>query len=349
GNCQLPVRLTAADLHQYPNKTAYSAAPRVLAQLKMVGPHIHFGDGETFQLFHHGNILRAIKDEYGFDIDIDPPLPPIHPYQQHRQPHDPPVRSRIAYHLPEGWQSMGAGDYSSVSSFVKTIVIGHFNGTHQINCTSRPVSRHVDNHRLHTIVTQSPHTPVEECITTTSYLPLVGLRRSLVLTDACQSFVAWIAVTDVANIGQPSMAQQQGRECSATLISVLCCHSFGVRVWVMTTESAVSGVGGAFKDRFPVTTRLARAVLGAVNSAILSDGAPEPGQQPQDDSDEDSDNDDLDGDDDFDGDDDDMEDDWEDFDDEDDEDDDDEGSGGGEAAAASASASASASVSWAAS
>ncbi|CEM20439.1 unnamed protein product [Vitrella brassicaformis CCMP3155] len=92
GNCQLPVRLTAADLHQYPNKTAYLAAPRVLAQLKMVGPHIDFGNGVTFQLFHHGNRLRAVNDDDGFEVDIDPPLPPNHPYQQHRQQHDPPAR-----------------------------------------------------------------------------------------------------------------------------------------------------------------------------------------------------------------------------------------------------------------
>jgi len=63
-----------------------------------------------------------------------------------------------------------------------------------------------------------------------------------VLTDACQSFVAWIAVTDVANI---------------------------VRVWVITTESAVSGVGSAFKDRFPQTTQLARVVLGDIISAMV--------------------------------------------------------------------------------
>ncbi|CEM20437.1 unnamed protein product [Vitrella brassicaformis CCMP3155] len=101
GNCQLPVRLTAADLHQYPNKTAYSAAPRVLAQLKMVDLHIHFGNGVTFKLFHHGDTLRAIKDQFGFELTIDPPLPPNHLYQQHRQPHDPPVRS-ATYRLPQG-------------------------------------------------------------------------------------------------------------------------------------------------------------------------------------------------------------------------------------------------------
>ncbi|CEM10286.1 unnamed protein product [Vitrella brassicaformis CCMP3155] len=115
GNCQLPVRLTAGDLHQYPNKTAYLAAPRVLAQLKMVGPHIDFGNSVTFQLFHHGDTLwavdtlRAVKDEDGFEVTINPPLPPHHPYQQHRQLHDPPVRKNIDYHPSAGWRSLSWG------------------------------------------------------------------------------------------------------------------------------------------------------------------------------------------------------------------------------------------------
>ncbi|CEM20435.1 unnamed protein product [Vitrella brassicaformis CCMP3155] len=106
GRCTLPVRLTADDINRHANKTAYLAAPRVLAQLKMVGPHIDFGNGVTFQLFQHGDTLRAIKDEDGFELDIDPPLPLNHPYQQHRQQHDPPVRSSIDYDRFLGWRSM---------------------------------------------------------------------------------------------------------------------------------------------------------------------------------------------------------------------------------------------------
>ncbi|CEM31858.1 unnamed protein product [Vitrella brassicaformis CCMP3155] len=193
GNCQLPVRLTAADLHQYPNKAAYSAAPRVLAQLKMVGPHIHFGDGVTFQLFQHGNRLRAIKDQIGLEIDINPPLPANHPIQQHRQLHDPPVHSNMTYVPPLGWMSLAASRvYSSVSSFVKRIAINHFAATHQYNKTSGRIDRDVDNSRLITFVTQSSHTPVEGCTTTsTSYRSTDGFTyRRLVLTDASHSFVA---------------------------------------------------------------------------------------------------------------------------------------------------------------
>ncbi|CEM00739.1 unnamed protein product [Vitrella brassicaformis CCMP3155] len=232
-NCQLPVRLTPADLHQYPNKTAYLAAPRVLAQLKMVGPHIHLGDGVTFQLFQHGNTLRAVKDEDGFEIDINPPIPAYHLFQQHRQQHDPPVRSRIYYSRPTNWLLLSAYDYASVSSCVKKIVLDtHFVQTPQIN-------RRVDNGRPDTITTQSPHTPVAGCTTTASFRFTDShlTWRDLVLTDAGHSFVARIAVTDLL-------------------------HN-NVRVLISTTESAVSGVGGAFKDRFPETTRLARVVLGA--------------------------------------------------------------------------------------
>ncbi|CEM02009.1 unnamed protein product [Vitrella brassicaformis CCMP3155] len=47
--CQLPLRLTADDLHQHTNKTACLAEPGVLAHLlKMVGRHIHMGNGVTF-------------------------------------------------------------------------------------------------------------------------------------------------------------------------------------------------------------------------------------------------------------------------------------------------------------
>ncbi|CEM31860.1 unnamed protein product [Vitrella brassicaformis CCMP3155] len=242
GRCTLPVRLTADDINSHANKTAYLAAPRVLAQLKMVGPHIDFGNGVTFQLFQHGDTLRAVKDQDGFEIDIDPPLPANHPYQQHRQAHDPPVRSRIQYDPLEGWRLLGARDYSSVSSLVKSTILRHFAATHQYNFTSRTINRHVDNDRLDTLLTQSPHTPVEGCTTTTSFSIGGEPFRHLVLTNAGHPFVAWIAIRD---------AQYPDNT---------------VLLWVETTESAVSGRGGAFRDRFPVTTRLARAVLGPIIS-----------------------------------------------------------------------------------
>ncbi|CEM23975.1 unnamed protein product [Vitrella brassicaformis CCMP3155] len=98
GNCELPVTLTGADINTHANKTAYVSAPRMLAQLRMVGPHVHFSDGSCLQLFHYSNQWTyhwlAIMDQYGFRLEVDPPLPAGHLYQQHRQPHDPPVTSR---------------------------------------------------------------------------------------------------------------------------------------------------------------------------------------------------------------------------------------------------------------
>ncbi|CEM31910.1 unnamed protein product [Vitrella brassicaformis CCMP3155] len=130
GYCQLPVRLTSADLHKFPNKTAYLATPRVLAQLKMVGRHIDFGDGSRLQLFQHGDTLRAIKDEDGFELTINPPPLDDHPYEQQRQEHDPPVRSGICYRRFTGLRSGVVVDHSSVSSFVERTVLIHFAGTH---------------------------------------------------------------------------------------------------------------------------------------------------------------------------------------------------------------------------
>ncbi|CEM15519.1 unnamed protein product [Vitrella brassicaformis CCMP3155] len=100
------------------------------------------------------------------------------------------------------------------------------------------IDRHVDNNQLDTIMTQSPHTSVEGCTTTASRRNPGGhTHRQLVLTGASHSFVASIYII--------------GSEYINT-----------VRVQVHTTESAVYDVGGAFKDRFPETTRLARVVLG---------------------------------------------------------------------------------------
>ncbi|CEM31960.1 unnamed protein product [Vitrella brassicaformis CCMP3155] len=141
GYCQLPVRLTATDLHKFLNKTVYLATPRVLAHRMMVGRHIDFGtNGVTFQLFDHGKTLRAIRDEDGFEIEIDPRAG--HYYQRHRQQHDPPVRSRIEYSHAEGWRLRAAADFASVSSFIKRTLFGHFNKT--THATTNSIRRVLD-------------------------------------------------------------------------------------------------------------------------------------------------------------------------------------------------------------
>ncbi|CEM18614.1 unnamed protein product [Vitrella brassicaformis CCMP3155] len=177
GNRELPVTLSAADINAHANKTAYVSVPRVLAQLKMVGRHVHFSDNHSLQLFHHGNgQVRAIIDEPGFRLQVDPPLPAGHLYQRHRQPHDPPV----------------------LSSFAKFMVIDYLRETHQINHTGIRLNRGVGGGRVNELLTESPHTPVAGCTTTMS---LKGRERRLVLTDSSHPFVAWIDIWDRGNTG----------------------------------------------------------------------------------------------------------------------------------------------------
>ncbi|CEM04437.1 unnamed protein product [Vitrella brassicaformis CCMP3155] len=176
GNCDLPVILTSDDINTHTNKTAYVSAPRVLAQLKMVGPNIQFDSDYSLQLFHHNGEVWAIIDEPGFWLEVDPHLPADLLYQQHRQPHDPPVREGIYYWGHDGRWVSGRGlfTHASVSSFAK----------------------YVGGGRLDDLLTESPHTPVTGCTTTISW---GAVQRRLVLTDSSHSFVAWIFITGYPN------------------------------------------------------------------------------------------------------------------------------------------------------
>ncbi|CEM03390.1 unnamed protein product [Vitrella brassicaformis CCMP3155] len=255
--CPLPVTLTAADLYQYPNKTAYLAYPRVLAQLWLVGHHINFGDGMILRLFQHGNVLRAFRDDDGFELTINPDLPTgsiYHLYPQDRREQDPPVSSRVDYGIIQS----GSADsewglvpgnaelrYVSVSSFVKGVILTHFRTSHQIDFINTAVARHTANDRLHTLMTS-----VERCTTTVTFGVLLVSSRDFALTDASQPFVAWIQLhdPDYLSLLQPYIS-----------------------VSVLATEAAVGGMSAAFEDRFPMTTRLARVMLGPVIAAILFD------------------------------------------------------------------------------
>ncbi|CEM11093.1 unnamed protein product [Vitrella brassicaformis CCMP3155] len=237
GYCQLPLNLTADDINTHASKTAYGSVARVLAQLMLVGRHIDFGDGSRLQIVRHGDgEVRAIKDEPDFELGVDPPLAAHHLYQRHRQQHDPPVASRIFYLGATGRWVSGGDPYAdaSVSSLAKHIVLSHFYLTHQTNDTSISLNRRVGGGRLDGLLIQSPHTPVTGCTTTLSSDDCV---RGLMLTDSSHPFVAWITIS-VAGLGT-------------------------VVVFVRTTEAPVRE-SGAFKDRFPVTTQLARVALGRV-------------------------------------------------------------------------------------
>ncbi|CEM09021.1 unnamed protein product [Vitrella brassicaformis CCMP3155] len=233
--CTLPVILMADDIRTHASKTAYLSVARVLAQLMVAGRHVDFGDRSCLQIFRRANgEVRAIKDEPGFRLTVDPPLAAHHLYQQHRLEHDPPVESRINYLGAIGtWESDGLPcTDSSVWSFAKGMA-----------CWWRPSDG---------LLTQSPHSPVAGCTTTLSSRD--GRVRCLVITDESHTFVAWIFILDNGNDN--------------------------VRVWIVTTEAPVC-VSGAFKDRFPVTTQLARVALGSDVAPYVFNG------QVDDDSDDD--------------------------------------------------------------
>jgi len=215
--------------------------------------------------------VRAIKDEPGFRLDFNPPLPPGNLYQQHRQQHDPPVVSRICYRGGinyrsdiSQWVSGFPSTDASLSSFAKRTILQHFSSTHQTNSTVNVLNRYVGGGRLDGLLTQSPHTPVAGCTTTLSREDGPGWHgsicrvRFLVLTDSSHPFIAWISLLEWTD--------------------------GTVDVRVATTEAPVADAGGAFKHCFPVTTLLARVALGRVAPYVID-------RQVDDDNDDDSDSD----------------------------------------------------------
>ncbi|CEM10000.1 unnamed protein product [Vitrella brassicaformis CCMP3155] len=236
-----------------------------IGELMVVGRHIDFGDDSCLRIFHHGHNseVRAIKDQPDFRLNLDPPLAAHHLYQQHRQQHDPPVRSRIRYRDAIGeWVSRGPTTDASVSSFAKRKILDHFYGTHQINHTQISHNRRVGGGRLDGLLTQSPHTPVAGCSTTLSW---GGGVRWLVLINGSHDFVAWIVILD--------------------------CGDGTVWGCVRTSEAPAAGMreGAPFKCRFAVTTRLARVALGRVASYVFDSQVEQQQQQQDDDSDDDDD------------------------------------------------------------
>ncbi|CEM04827.1 unnamed protein product [Vitrella brassicaformis CCMP3155] len=240
GYCELPVILTADDINTHANKTAYGSLPRVLTQLMVVGRHVAFGDGKRLQIFRHANgEVRAIEDEPGFRLTIDPPLAHgDYLYQQHRLQHDTPVQSSIDFYDEVPWSPTID---ASLSSFAKRMIIDHFKQTHPRTHRGywgyeqhTELDKRVGGSRLDTLLTQSPHTPVAGCSTTYSSR---GYMRYLVLTNGSHPFVAWIILED-------------------ELIDD------NVWVTVKATEAPACGTA-AFKIRFPLTSALARVMLGA--------------------------------------------------------------------------------------
>ncbi|CEM01622.1 unnamed protein product [Vitrella brassicaformis CCMP3155] len=205
GLCTLPVTISLEDLQRHTTEQAYLAEPRVLALWKTVGRHVNFGGNYgRFELFDQpGGGVRAINDEPGFELDINPPLPATHPYHPHTITDNPPVRSSI--HLQGGsWTAGGVmATYASMSAFIVRIIM------------ERPLANlgktafvHVDRYDhggvLDGLLNRSPHQPPGGCRT------IVALRwddmnppaevRFLLLTSFDMPFVAYVDLASRADM-----------------------------------------------------------------------------------------------------------------------------------------------------
>ncbi|CEM11174.1 unnamed protein product [Vitrella brassicaformis CCMP3155] len=168
GYCQLPLTVGAADLQTHATKAQ---------------------DG-TLELFrNNNNEIRVIRNEPGFALTINPPLPlptgrPVHPlsqhpFQKHAKPHDPPIGSRIGRHHGVGWATLGVNDgnvFASASSMLKQLLLHHrrlaVGGV--ILSPTVVVDRAARGGHLDRIITQSPHTPLDGCSDVTALETATG-------------------------------------------------------------------------------------------------------------------------------------------------------------------------------
>ncbi|CEM37156.1 unnamed protein product [Vitrella brassicaformis CCMP3155] len=271
GYCQLPVTVGAGDLQTHATKADFLALPRFCVQWMLVGRHVAFQlpggqqDG-TLELFRHTNEIRIIRNEPNFTLTINPPLPlpnraihPFsrHPFTHHAKPHDPPVRHRIEWH---GWQyGVGWGTgvvnrvFASASCMLKRLILRHRVRTLGGCSPAVVVDRRVRGGHLDSIMTRSPHTPLNGCSGVMAYGLANGLCGQLhVLTTSDDQFFAWIAFRI-----QPSDHRN-------------------VRVTIGTTEAAAAGVAhdAPFAQRFPLTAAKPRRVLGPIAAIVLDGQAP---------------------------------------------------------------------------
>ncbi|CEM09710.1 unnamed protein product [Vitrella brassicaformis CCMP3155] len=221
----------------------------------------------TLELFRHNNEIRAIRNEPGFALTINPPvlLPnrPVHPFSQHpfthhAKPHDPPVRSRIRWHHGVGWATVGVNNgpvFTSASCMLKEVVL-RYRVQAVSGFTYSPavlVDRRVRGGHLDCIMTRSPYTPPNGCADVMTWEAPNGACGQLhVLTTAADPFIAWI------NFDIPPGDNQN------------------VRVTIRTTEAPAAGVANdaPFLQRCPLTAAMARSVLELIAVIVLDGQAP---------------------------------------------------------------------------
>ncbi|CEL95994.1 unnamed protein product [Vitrella brassicaformis CCMP3155] len=242
GFCTLPVTISLQDIQRHTTKQAYLAEPRVLALWKMIGRHVVFGGNYgRFELFDQQGGVRALRDEPGYELSINPPLPATHPFHPHTINDNPPVSSLI--HLKGGsWTSLpDLATFASASAFIMRIIIAmalpveNWGKTPWVHG-----NRHAHGGVLDGPLNHSPHQPPDGCTAVVAFRmddmnpPLEG--RLLLLTSFDMPFVAWVVLVSRADTNI-------------------------VGVCVSTTEPPVSGASDTFKDRRPTAAPLVRGLL----------------------------------------------------------------------------------------
>ncbi|CEM12141.1 unnamed protein product [Vitrella brassicaformis CCMP3155] len=219
GYCQLPITVAVADLQRHDSK--------------------QLGRCELFD--QPGGGVRALKDEPGFELDINPPLHPAHAYQTHAINDNPPVRSTID-RQGGSWTTDEETTDASASAFVMRVILAESPVANWGKTPWVAVDRHAHGGVLHGLLNQSPHQPPDRCTA------VVASRwddrdppaeaRILLLTPFDSPFVASITLGTFANTDT-------------------------VFVSVVTTEPPVGDPSAAFKDRRPATAPLVGGPLGS--------------------------------------------------------------------------------------
>jgi len=251
----------------------FLALPRFCAQWMLVGRRVALRrptgqqDG-TLQLFRHSNIeIRIIRNEPGFTITLNPPLPqpnrPVHPFSQHpfthhAKPHDPPASNRIVWQSGVGWATVGVNNGTVdvlASSMLKHLILHHrvravggFTDSPTVVVDRRVRGGHVDR-----IMTRSPHTPTDGCSSVLTWERADGVcGQAHLLTSSNDQFIAWISFDISPNNNQ------------------------SVEVTICTFEAPATGVphDAPFAQRFPRTAAKVRRILGPTAAIILDGQAP---------------------------------------------------------------------------